>query len=55
MGTRMYNFLPHYVKEISALSRFKKALYKILIDNCFYSTDEYFGNTNNSPQVNSPK
>ena len=42
MGTRMYNFLPHNLKEISALSIFKKALFRFLIDNSFYSINEYF-------------
>lgn len=45
MGTRMYNFLPHNLKEISALSTFKKALFRFLIDNSFYSLNEYFEKT----------
>ncbi|PSN35776.1 hypothetical protein C0J52_20630, partial [Blattella germanica] len=36
MRTRMYNFLPHNLKEISALSIFKKALFRFSIDNCIY-------------------
>ena len=47
MGTHMYNCLPLYLREIPALSSFKKALFKFLLDHCFYTVNEYFENTKN--------
>ena len=41
MGTHMYNCLSLYLREIPALSSFKKALFKFLLDHCFYTVNEF--------------
>ena len=41
-GLRIYNHLPKHLKEISALCKFKTAIFRFLTEFCFYSIDEYF-------------
>jgi hypothetical protein len=41
-GLRMFNHLPYYLKEITALYKFNNSLKTFLFDHCFYSIDEFF-------------
>lgn len=41
IGIKMYNNLPQYMKEIPAVPKFRKELHKFLIQNSFYSVDEF--------------
>jgi hypothetical protein len=38
----MLNHLPHYIKEVPVLYKFKNALKTFLLNHCFYSIDEFF-------------
>ena len=44
----MYNGLPRPLKEISALGKFKKTLFEILVTHSFYSIDEFMEYIENS-------
>jgi hypothetical protein len=37
----MLNQLPHYLKKIPVLYKFKNSLKSFLLDHCFYSLDEF--------------
>jgi hypothetical protein len=41
-GYRMLNQLPHYIKGIPVLYKFKKTLKTFLLDHCLYSIDDFF-------------
>ena len=55
MGCQIYNQLPNYTKDLVNNEKiFKKILHRFLIDNVFYSMDEFlnfnenkFDNNNN--------
>jgi len=48
MGIKIFNHLPDYIKVlINEKQLFKKTLERFLLDNIFYSIDEYL-NYNNS-------
>ena len=40
MGTKLYNKLPGYIKEIDSFKTFKKEL-KLLLLHSFYSVEEF--------------
>jgi hypothetical protein len=40
-GTILYNKLPPHLKRIDAIPKFKTQLSQYLLENCFYSTQEY--------------
>ena len=42
VGIRIFNVLPVHIKEKSDLLAFKRALKAFLIDNCFYTIEEFF-------------
>jgi hypothetical protein len=42
IGLHMLNQLPHYLKEISVLYKFKNSLISFLLDHRFYSLNEFF-------------
>ena len=50
MGSKIYNQLPSYIKDLVNNEKiFKKTLQRFLIDNAFYSIDEFLNfNVNNS-------
>jgi hypothetical protein len=41
LGTKLYNKLPNYLKNLENLKSFKKQLKAILLQQTFYSVDEY--------------
>jgi hypothetical protein len=41
MGTKVYNKLPGYIKEIDSYKAFKKELKLFLLLHTFYSVEEY--------------
>jgi hypothetical protein len=42
-GIKIYNHLPKDIKDLSSnMNKFKLALKRYLLDNCFYSLKEYF-------------
>jgi len=41
MGTKLYNKLPGYIKEIESYKTFKKELKTLLLLNSFYSVEEF--------------
>lgn len=45
MGLRIFNALPHGMKDINHLRLFKRALKSFLFNNVFYTLDEYFNYT----------
>ena len=48
MGIKLFNHLPDYIKElINEKQVFKKTLERFLLDNIFYSIDEYLNHSNN--------
>ena len=42
MGTKLYNKLPNYIKNLENLKPFKKQIKAFLLQQTFYSVDEYF-------------
>ena len=48
MGIKIFNHLPNYIKGlINEKQVFKKTLERFLLDNIFYSIDEYLNFSNN--------
>ena len=41
MGTKLYNKLPGYIKEIDSYKTFKKELKSLLLLHSFYSMEEF--------------
>ena len=41
MGTKLYNKLPGYIKEIDSYKTFKKELISLLLLHSFYSVEEF--------------
>jgi len=41
MGTKVYNKLPSYIKEIDSYKAFKKELKLFLLLHTFYSVEEF--------------
>ena len=41
MGTKLYNKLPNYLKNLENLKLFKKQFKAFLLQQTFYSVDEY--------------
>ena len=42
MGCKIYNQLPNYIKDLANNEKtFKKIFHRFLIDNVFYSIDEF--------------
>jgi hypothetical protein len=41
LGTKFYNKLPNYLKNLESLKHFKKQLKVFLLQQTFYSVDEY--------------
>jgi hypothetical protein len=41
IGLHLLNHLPHYMKDISAIYKFKNTLKTLLLEHCFYSIDEF--------------
>jgi hypothetical protein len=41
MGTKLYNILQNYLKNLESLKHFKKQLKAFLLQQTFYSVDEY--------------
>jgi len=41
MGTKLYNKLPEYIKEIDSYKTFKKELKSLLLLHSFYSVEEF--------------
>jgi len=41
LGTKLYNKLPNYIKNLENLKLFKKQLKAFLLQYTFYSVDEY--------------
>ena len=41
MGTKLYNTLPGYIKEIDSYKTFKKELKSLLLLHSFYSLEEF--------------
>jgi len=41
LGTKLYNKLPNYIKNLGNLKPFKKKLKAFLLQQTFYSVDEY--------------
>ena len=41
MGTKAYNKLPNYIKEIGSYNAFKKELKSFLLLHSFYSVEEF--------------
>jgi len=41
LGTKLYNKLPNYIKNLENLKTFKKQLKAFLLQQTFYSEDEY--------------
>ena len=41
MGTKLYNKLPRYIKEIDSYKSFKKELKSFLLLHSFYSVEEF--------------
>ena len=41
MGTKVYNKLPGYIKEIESYKAFKKELRSFLLLHTFYSVEEF--------------
>ena len=42
IGCKIYNQLPYYIKDLANNEKIlKKILHRFLIDNVFYSTDEF--------------
>jgi hypothetical protein len=41
LGTKLYNKLPNYLKNLENLKPFKKQLKAFLLQQTFYSVDEY--------------
>lgn len=49
MGIKIFNHLPDYIKGlINEKQVFKKTLERFLLDNIFYSIDEYLNFSNNN-------
>jgi hypothetical protein len=44
-GTKLYNKLPNYIKNLENLKPFKKQLKAFLLQQNFYSVDEYLSYT----------
>ena len=42
MGIKLFNKLPHSIKQKPDLKGLKNALYKFLLEHSFYSINEYF-------------
>jgi hypothetical protein len=41
LGTKLYNKLPNYLKNSESLKHFKKQLKAVLLQETFYTVDEY--------------
>jgi hypothetical protein len=41
MGTKLYNKLPSYIKEIDSYKTFRKKLKSFLLQHTFYSVEEF--------------
>jgi uncharacterized protein YicC (UPF0701 family) len=41
LGTKLYNKLPNYLKNLESLKHFKKQLRAFLLQETFYSVNEY--------------
>jgi hypothetical protein len=41
MGTKIYNKLPDYMKEIDSYETFKKKLKSVLLPHTLYSVEEF--------------
>jgi len=41
MGTKLYNQLPSYIKEVDSYKTFKKELKSLLLLHSFYSVEEF--------------
>jgi len=41
LGTKLYNKIPNYIKNFKNLKPFKKQLKAFLLQQTFYSVDEY--------------
>jgi hypothetical protein len=41
-GPKLYNHLPKYLRDMTSLSKFRGKLKKMLLDEAFYSVEEYF-------------
>ena len=41
MGSKVYNKLPGYIKEIDSYKAFKKELRSFLLPHTFYSVEEF--------------
>jgi hypothetical protein len=41
LGTKLYNKLPNYLKNLESVKHFKKQLEAFLLQQNFYSVDEY--------------
>jgi len=53
MGSKIYNQLPNYIKDLVNNEKKIKTLQRFLIDNAFYSIDEFLNfNVNNSDNSN---
>jgi hypothetical protein len=49
MGIKIFNHLPNYIKSlINEKQAFKKTLERFLLDNIFYSIDEYLNFSKNN-------
>jgi hypothetical protein len=45
LGTKLYNKLPNYIKKLENLKPLKKQLKVFLLQQTFYSVDEYLSYT----------
>jgi len=54
MGSKIYSQLPNYIKDLVNNKKVKKKpLQRFLIDNAFYSIEEFLNfNVNNSDSIN---
>ena len=41
MGSKLYNKLPDYIKEIESYETFRKQLKSFLLQHAFYSVEEF--------------
>jgi len=41
MGSKLYNKLPDYIKEIESYKTFRKELKSFLLQHAFYSVEEF--------------
>ena len=47
-GTKLYNLLPNYIKEVTSYNIFKTKLVQFLLDKRYYSVSEYLTDKKNS-------